>query len=322
MVIAARTVAVDVITAEVVGALTEAGIPSLLMKGPVVAGWLYPEGGRSYLDTDLLVPPEGFATAQSVLTALGFSGEYDGFAEVERPVYAVPFQRRRPADPAPYFVDLHHGLAQVPVSSSRVWAVMSTDADRLVVAGCPAMVPSLAARAMHVAFHAAQHGVSAVATSRPMEDLRRALATASIDLWATAAALSNELDAEDLFATGLRLLPEGAQVAHQLDLTRSIRPIVRLASERVKGANVIAEVASAPTRARRSAILLRTLAPSSASMRRDFPIARRGTMGLVVAHLIHQGRIVRNLGPAVGAWRRAQTGGDSHIRPERGGNSN
>jgi hypothetical protein len=36
--------------------MQDAGIPTILLKGPSIARWLYPSGGRTYIDTDLLVP--------------------------------------------------------------------------------------------------------------------------------------------------------------------------------------------------------------------------------------------------------------------------
>jgi Uncharacterised nucleotidyltransferase len=45
----------DAVTTEVVLALREAGIPSVLLRGPAIARWLYEDPTeRSYVDTDLL----------------------------------------------------------------------------------------------------------------------------------------------------------------------------------------------------------------------------------------------------------------------------
>lgn len=68
---AVRVLAVDRVTAEVVPALAAVGIRPILLKGPSIARWLYPSGGRSYGDTDLLVPPADFARAGSVLERPG-----------------------------------------------------------------------------------------------------------------------------------------------------------------------------------------------------------------------------------------------------------
>ena len=300
--IAARTLAVDRVSAEVVAAFDAAGVPSLLMKGPVVAAWLYPEGGRLYGDTDVLVPPEHFVAAQSVLLALGFSDLYKGFAAVERADHASTFVRLRPPDAAPRCVDLHRGLRRVAAPGSRVWEELSRQADRLAVGGYPVAIPALAGRAMHVAFHAAQHGVD---VAQPIEDLRRALTRLTLGQWRSAAELSANLGAEDIVATGLRLVPEGAVVADQLGLTTSIRPAVRLdAAPSVRGAQTLGAALTAPSARARLAIATRAFMPSTPSLRLRFRVARRGRMGLIRTHLGHKTRVLRHLGPAAAAWRR------------------
>ena len=52
-------------TAEVVTALRDAEIESLLLKGPATVRWLYADdpSARLYTDVDLLVPPAAFAAA-------------------------------------------------------------------------------------------------------------------------------------------------------------------------------------------------------------------------------------------------------------------
>ena len=52
----AHTLAVDVVTAEVVDAFRRAGVRAVVLKGPTLAGWLYGgEAVRTYGDSDLLV---------------------------------------------------------------------------------------------------------------------------------------------------------------------------------------------------------------------------------------------------------------------------
>ena len=68
-----RRVVIDVLTADVVGALRAEGIPSILLKGPAFVRWLYPPGeGRSYLDTDILVPAAAMPRAERLLASMGF----------------------------------------------------------------------------------------------------------------------------------------------------------------------------------------------------------------------------------------------------------
>ena len=59
--------------ADVERALGDAGVPTLVFKGPVLASLLYREGGlRSYGDVDILVPRRRFADAVLTLEAAGF----------------------------------------------------------------------------------------------------------------------------------------------------------------------------------------------------------------------------------------------------------
>ena len=49
----------DATAAEVVGALSDAGVRSIVLKGPAVIRWLYPEiTDRFSVDVDMLVSPE------------------------------------------------------------------------------------------------------------------------------------------------------------------------------------------------------------------------------------------------------------------------
>src|SRR3954468_19053260 len=75
--VAADNLRVDAATAEVARALDAAAIPHILLKGPSVARWLYPEGGRGYSDSDLLVSPSSVQAAEAVLESMGFRRRYD-----------------------------------------------------------------------------------------------------------------------------------------------------------------------------------------------------------------------------------------------------
>jgi len=68
----ARDFAVDAFTAEVAGAFGLEGMETLVLKGPVLARWLYPGEVRPYVDCDLMVAPGNQARAVGVLGRLGF----------------------------------------------------------------------------------------------------------------------------------------------------------------------------------------------------------------------------------------------------------
>jgi hypothetical protein len=69
----ARNFAVDALTAEVASAFAGVSIDTVVLKGPVLAKWLYPGEVRSYIDSDLMVAPENRALAVGVLGRLGFA---------------------------------------------------------------------------------------------------------------------------------------------------------------------------------------------------------------------------------------------------------
>ena len=66
------SLAIDKVSAEVIGVFEAAGIDVLLVKGPVIAAWLYPHDVRHYGDGDLLVSPADWDRSVAVLEELGF----------------------------------------------------------------------------------------------------------------------------------------------------------------------------------------------------------------------------------------------------------
>ncbi len=70
----AGSLAADGWCAEVVAALRLRGVEPVLLKGPVMAAWLYPgsPGVRDYGDVDLLIDPASRKAAGVVLSAAGF----------------------------------------------------------------------------------------------------------------------------------------------------------------------------------------------------------------------------------------------------------
>lgn len=300
---AVRTLAIDRVTAQVVAAMRLEGVSPILLKGPSFAAWLYPGGGRSYLDTDLLVSPACFGRAQAVLVELGFEDYLAGFSVLERATHAATYWQRRPGARQAYFVDLHQSLLSVGVPASEAWALLSADTEELVVAGLAVPTLGPTGRALHVALHAAQHGPGC---AQSIEDLRRALAVAGIDQWRSAGVASARLGAEDAFATGLRLLPAGERVAAELGLTERIRPALRLAvTAHARGADSLLGMGAATSLTRRARYAARVLCPSPALMRRGFALARRGRCGLVGAYVARLGAIAWRAGPALADWRRA-----------------
>ena len=132
----AQAMRIDYWTLEVVSALEVAGVRSILLKGPVIAEWLY-DGDRSlrsYNDADLLVAPDCYAHAGDVLGAIGFSCDRRvRFGQRGRsPGHAETWFRGR--DHAG--VDLHWCLHFTEAcGAERVWSLLSRDTSFVEVDG-------------------------------------------------------------------------------------------------------------------------------------------------------------------------------------------
>jgi hypothetical protein len=208
---AVRALSVDAVTAEVLSAFQAAGIPSILLKGPSIARWLYPSGGRSYCDTDLLIRDGDFPAADAVLRRLGFADTSDGWAHAEHVPHEVGRTYKRPGGA----VDLHRSLHHIPVTPAVVWDTFRAHTRTLVVGNVEATVLDTTALALHVVLHAVQHANA----NHTAEDLRRAVAALPAGQWTEVAALAAVLGVEDELALGLRLDPAGQEVARALGLS-------------------------------------------------------------------------------------------------------
>ena len=222
---AARVIAVDRVTAEVVAALRGAGVAVLVLKGPALAAALYDRGElRLYGDTDVLVPPGQRADAERVLRALGFEGPpRSAYAERVEP-HAINYSRA--ADRAN--VDLHRTLPMAAAEPQLVWDVAARDATTVELFGTEIPVPGSAVLALHVATHVTHHGKD---TPRPFEDLRRAAVRFDDETWRRAAELAELVGLAAPFAHGLRFTPESAVVASRLRITARPTPDVALAAQ-------------------------------------------------------------------------------------------
>jgi len=218
LVTVARRMQVDRVTGEVVSAMDAAGIPTILLKGPSIARWLYPDGGRFYADTDLLVRASDHAGAGDALRAIGFVDRFDGFHPVERrthPVEETAFVRPgRPADRREDEVDLHRNLPGLPTPDERLWEVLDGETSTLPVGGRNVRVLNRAGVALHVVLHAVQHGFGL----HTDEDLRRAIAAMPAADWGPVAALAGRLGVDNVLGLGLRHHPRGGEIADALGL--------------------------------------------------------------------------------------------------------
>lgn len=297
---AAMSLAVDLVTAEVVPALRHAGVPCLLLKGPTIARWLYGDGGgRSYADTDLLVPPDQVPRAEETLSGLGFSRYLDAADMLGWELGANRWQRGRDGTD----VDLHWTLTGVKADPQRVWRCLSAETEPFCIQRADVHALSVPGRTMHIALHAAQHGRGDAAS---LADLDRALDQLADEVWRDAAALAAELDALDAFSTGLRLLPAGQQVAERLALpqARSLEAAL-LASTPATGTMgwFYLQRASGWNRVR---IAARKIVPTRRFMRQWSSLGSHGLLGLAAAYLWRPIWLLLRALPGYRAWRRAR----------------
>ncbi len=264
----ARSLRIDRVTGEVVGALRDAGIPSLLIKGPVLARRLYDDGAsRPYVDSDLLVDPRQFAAAEQLLIARGF--ERTGEEEQMRPEWVRHEQPlMRPWEGI--WVELHWRLMHYGAPPRSVWEAFTRNSVRLPVGGVLVDVPADPQLALHAAVHVAQHG----ALPTPVEDLSRALDRFPFEVWQTAAELARELDATGALAAGLWVLEQGRPMAEALGIGRA--GVAAFSLERLSRAE---------GRRAKARLALGIAFPTPDHMRSfNKPLARFGAPGLAAAY--------------------------------------
>jgi hypothetical protein len=275
----ARNFAVDALTAEVAGAFGRKGVETLVLKGPVLARWLYPGEVRPYVDSDLMVAPRDRVHAVGVLERLGFV-EYCPW--MPTPLSLDPGGTAFSRGGA--MVDLHCQLPGLDGDPDAIWGRLAASAERLVIGGVELRVPDHDVVLLHVVLHAAHH--ANVEDGKPLEDLRRALARIEEAEWSRALELAREYRGVPALVAGLRLLPEGEDLARRLDLgkVRSLRHEIR------REDNVIAEelyaLLSADAGIRRKLVTAaRDVFPRPDYMRWWLSLARRGKLGLALAYV-------------------------------------
>jgi Uncharacterised nucleotidyltransferase len=292
--------ALDAGTVDVVERFEQTGVHPLLLKGPSVARWLYPDSSeRSYIDCDLLVGPADFQSAENALRALGYKSL---LAEWRMPSWwcehAAVWQRCSDG----LCVDLHRTLIGARVDSATVWRVLSAHTDEIEVAGCPVQTLSLPARAMHVALHAAQHGPG---WAPSIEDLERALSAGDDDLWCKAAAVAEQLQATAAFVAGLRLTSAGARLVARLGL-----PVIRSVETELRSGSPpplalgFEQLMRAPGVRARAEIVWRKLVPTPEFVRDADPRAGDRHLGLLGAYLRRALWLMRKAPQGFAAWYR------------------
>lgn len=292
----------ELIAAETVEVLKRNGIRSILLKGPAIARWLYHSStARIYGDSDLLVSPDDFDASQETIAALGYCPRGEQLPG-DRPGSARDFMR--PGDGTA--VDLHLTLTGIETSPSRAWTILSEHTEVMRLRGVDIEVLNEPARALHLALHAADHGLT---SDRPLKELALALQTLPEVLWEQAANLAATLEATAAFVAGLRLVPEGAELAARLRLPANDSLEVALrASPATRHALGLQWLLQTKGPGAKASLLVRKLAPPPAYMRAWSPLAQKGTSGLILAYLWRPWYLVLVAPSTILSWWRARRG--------------
>jgi hypothetical protein len=271
-----------------VTALESAGVDSVLLKGPALAQRLYTEGeARGYFDIDLLVPRAKLTTAQRALTSLGYvwAHEMFGIDDVAGIEHSQTWARAGEGG-APLLIDLHWRLDRCEAPDDVVWAALAARRSSIELRGEEVAIFSDDGLALHVAIHAAQHGPD---DAKAIGDLARAVERWQPDVWRRAAELAEAVEGVPALAAGLRLLPDGANVASDLGLPptpeldweiqhRDVRPRGTFHLQALKDARDIRE---------RSNVLRRSLFPTRQWIEREYSSALEGRLPLLRAYARH-----------------------------------
>jgi hypothetical protein len=236
-----------------------------------------------------------------VLRTLGFAfWALDGVLPRGRSPHAYSWVRDR--DRA--VVDVHHTLLGIGLPRVRVWDVLAAGSESAVVGGERVQIPAVPTRTAILALHAAHHGAAA---AKPLNDVALALRTLPQTVWRDAASVAARLEATPAFATGLRLLPQGREIADRLGLPHErSTELALLASTPPPVAVSLEWLAGEPGVRAKALFAARKLAPAPAFMRSSSALARRGSAGLLLSYGVRLLWLARNTWPGFRAWRRAR----------------
>jgi Uncharacterised nucleotidyltransferase len=291
-VMAARRLAIDAATVEMVTALRREGIRSLLLKGAAIAARLYDElGERPYGDFDLLVPPDRYADAAAVARRLGYRPELEGAAAQERGFHADTWTRPHAS------LDLHHRLFWFRGDTDALWDALASDSHRLTLAGTEVEVLSDPALALVIVAHRVHHGPA----DQVVRDLELALARFDRSIWEDARELARRLGMLQVLGVGLTQTPAGRTLASELKLPTEADLVMRMSLTRGKtdviGGLLRLRAAGSTTAAAR--MVLREFIPTPTFMRHTWPFARRGPLALLLTYLYRPFKLAYHLPPAL-----------------------
>jgi hypothetical protein len=293
---------IELLHGEVCWVLADAGADALVIKGPSIAQWLYPEGGRESVDVDLLVRPAHWDRAVAVLVARGFAETWVGRREGEVSDHSLDLQRTDP-ELGQHGVDLHSYFPGIDLAPSAAFELLWERRLPASQAGVDVSFPDLPSRALITALHAARDPLS----PKVAEDLRRAMAALDDAQRDDLKVLAAELQARGALRAGLETQPATADLVELLGLDDA--EVSTYWELRSHGAGRTAvrldQLREMPWRHRPGQIG-RWLFPSPALMRTRDQRAAEGTVGLGVAYASRLGEGLRALPSAVRDLRAAR----------------
>lgn len=300
----------DQTTVEVVDAFTRRGIDVLVLKGPTLAEWLYPEEVRIYSDSDLMVGPARRSDAVEVLERLGFRTHCPWLpSPLSLDPGGTAFER------GDDMVDLHCVIPGLHGDPTVIWADLIAKAEPRTKDGVELRVPDQDTLLLHVAVHAGHHANDV--GCKAFDDLRRAIVRADEQHWRHALELARAYDGVPAFVAGLNGLAEGRNLMRQLEPgdVSSFRYSLRR-EDNVIAEEIAALFSSEASLRHRFATVASELFPSPEYMRWWSPWARRGPLGLTLAYIGRPLWAIAQLPRAISAlWRVRQTiNGDRHPR--------
>ena len=277
----------DPATADLFDAFSAAGVDVLLLKGPALAHFLYStDETRAYSDLDILVDPAGIDGATDVLAQLGYRNATArlGIVDVDHVVHGDTWLP--PTERGNREVDVHRWLPGAEAPEDEAWTALWRSRTTIELSDRPIPVLAREGQALHLATHAAQHGPG---YTKGIVELRLAIERWPHDVWESAAALAGETGALRAFAAGLRLAPEGVQVAAELGLPADSEREWEVAhrGERPRGASHVAALGRSRTLGERLELLRRALFPTRRWIEVEYAWAQRGSIQLVAAYAVH-----------------------------------
>jgi hypothetical protein len=196
-------------------------------------------------------------------------------------------------------VDLHRTLPGVRgTSPERVWSELwpRTTEVELPASRRQARVLDEPALALLVALHAAHHLIHGDSATKWLEDLQRATARSSPETWRQAAAMAQGLRAAPQMSRGLHAVAGGDGLAASLGL-----PDPAGGREDTSGFERFAAASSA---SERLGLLSNALFPPPDYLRWSSSLARRGSLGLALAYVLHPFLAAARASRGFVMWRR------------------